>query len=342
MVAVILTNRCYVFTILLALWLAPPLSITGQAQTLNEYATVDSLAVGDTFDFSITLNRDQEYDDVIFPDTSHFTGAIEMRSRNHFRVASFKDSIYYKLQFFATADTVLPALPVHLVQKQDTITLYTDPVPIGFRTVLSEKDDTFRPLKPIFEFAAAWWPYILGFILLCVAAYFLYQYVTKEETPEDHEKPVFTPAPFVNPLEELRDAISTLENAHPATQEEFKAFYVELGDAIRRYFEELYDIPALESTSGEILQQLRARGIDRALVADTRAVLQEADMVKFAKFRPSDKQAHRALQKAHNFLERAHEIDESRIEQLQRRHQDKIEARREAFQQKQDEKEVRA
>ncbi len=140
----------------------------------------------------------------------------------------------------------------------------------------------------------------------------------------------------------MRNHIDRLERVHPETQEEFKDFYIELGDAIRRYFEDLHHIPAMESTSREILQKLRNRSIDQDLISDTQSVLQEADMVKFAKFTPSKEQAQRALHKAHNFLDRAEQIDGPRVEHLQREHQSKMKARREEFEQQQNEQEVQA
>lgn len=330
-----------IFSLLVAL-LFLGLPITSQAQAVNEFSTVDSLQVGDTFDFSITLNRDQEYDAIVFPDSSSMPTNFEIRSQSQFKVTSFKDSVYYKLQFFGTVDTVLPKLPVHLVQGQDTTTLYTNLVPVGFRSVLASENESLRPLKPIFDFAAAWWPYILGFLLLCIAGYFLYSYFTRPGTTKTKEPEPFTPTPFVDPLKDLQQHISNLEQMKPATPEEFKAFYIDLGDAIRQYFEELYNIPALESTSGEILQKLRKHAIDKQLIDDTRAVLQEADMVKFAKFTPTSEQAQKALRKAHNFLEQAKNIDGSRVEQLRRQHQTNMDTLRDHHERQQNAEEVTA
>lgn len=310
-----------------------------QAQNLTEYAPLDSLKVGDTFDFSIALDRDQEYDDIIFPDSTDFSSTFEIRSKKQFKVSTYQDSIAYELQFFGTADTTIPQLPVYLVQNQDTTVLYTNPIPVRFNSILAQgEEESFRPLKPIYEFAIAWWPYILGFLILAVAGYYLYQYYLKkqEEKSEPKERPTFSPEPFVNPLKEFRKTIKELENAELENQEDFKAFYIDLGDAIRQYYESLYNLPALESTSRELLTMLKNGAIDENLIADTRAVLQEADMVKFAKFKPTTKQADRALSKAYDFLERAREIDGPRIDHLRRKHQSKIEAERKRFYEEQE------
>lgn len=317
--------------------------MAGHAQNLNEYVAIDSLKVGDSFNYAITLDRDQEYDEVNFPDSTNFRSVFEIRSRKQFKKTAYKDSLAYELQFFGTADTTIPKLPVFLIQNQDTTVLYTNPIPVSFKSILAEGEEKFRPLKPIFEFARAWWPYILGALIFVVALYVLYQYYIIKQQEEEAKPPAtFSPTPFVNPLKEFRKSIKQLENAELNTREEFKQFYINLGDAIRQYYESLYNLPALESTSRELLTMLKNGAIDENLVDDTRAVLQEADMVKFAKFTPTNEQADRALEKAYNFLERARKIDGPRIDHLRRKHQSKMEAERQRFYEEQEEQEVDA
>lgn len=314
-----------------------------KAQTVSEFAKIDSLKVGDTFDYTITLNRTQQYSEINFPDSANFGELFEIRSRRHFQPSTYKDSVSYKLQFFGTGDTTLPALPVQLIQQQDTTTLYTNPIVVPFNSVLAKDEQELRPLKPIFDFAGAWWPYILAVLTLLVAGYLLYTYYGKEETePETREQQSFTPTPFVNPLKKLQKTIRNLEQSELSTKEDFKEFYITLGDAIRRYFEKLHNVPALESTSRELLMMLEKRSIDEDLVQDTRAVLQEADMVKFANFTPTDKQAKRALEKAHDFLERARDVDGPLVDHLRRQHNARMESEREKFKSKQEKKEVTA
>lgn len=309
----------------------------GSAQTVREFAGFDSLKVGDTFDFSITLNHSQQYQKISFPDSSSFGDVFEIRSRRHFQISSSKDSVAYRLQFFGTSDTTLSALPVNLITEEDTTTLYTNPLVVHFKSVLAKDEQELRPLKPIFEFAAAWWPYILGLIVLIIAAYFAYRHFTGEQKKEEpQERKSFTPTPFVNPLKELQKSIRELEQMNLDSREDFKEFYITLGDAIREYYEELHDIPALESTSREILMMLGDRAIDQDLISDTRAVLQEADMVKFANFTPTEKMAERALEKAHNFQERAKKVDGPRIEHLRRTHHSEMEKERERFNEQKD------
>lgn len=307
-------------------------SLSSHAQQATEYVSIDSLKVGDTFDYIITLNKDRLYDDVIYPDSSSFGSSFEISSRQHYKVTDFKDSLVYRLQFFGTEDVTIDRVAVKLVKEGDTTLAYTNPVPVRFKSVLESQSEEFRPYKPIFDFAAAWWPYILALLLLAGLGWYLYRYYIEhrqEEKPEP--KPAFNPRPFDDPLAQLENTLTQLRSFSFDSHEDYKQFYINLGDAIRTYFESLYFIPALESTSREILYELNRRAVDEDLVARSRDVLKEADMVKFAKFTPSEEEAWKALDKGDAFLKKAKKVDQSRIDHLRRQHQNKMEQEYLAF-----------
>ncbi len=67
---------------------------------------------------------------------------------------------------------------------------------------------------------------------------------------------------------------------------ELKEQYVETSDALRRYLENRWGVPALESTTDELRAPLERIALDRELRARMVDLLAEADLVKFAKARP--------------------------------------------------------
>jgi hypothetical protein len=305
------------------------------SQTLKQDVSADSLKAGDILNFSITLKKDRTYDRIIFPDSAGFTENFELRNRRRYRVSDFVDSLSYKLQFWATENDTFPALPVQLIAGGDTTTMYTEAVIIPFQSTLQSEDEDLRPLKPIFAFAAAWWPYLLGLLILLIAAGIgYYVYKKYKEQPEPEPAPEFKPQPFLNPLKELENNLRQTQNISPETEQQFNHFYIKLGDAIRRYFEQMYRIPALESTSREIIRELDRRAIDERMVEQTRIVLREADMVKFAKFTPSRGQAQKAYDKAQDFLSIAKTLHQSRIQQMRRQHMARVQGERKKFEDK--------
>ncbi len=302
------------------------------SQTLDQHVSADSLQAGDLFDFSITLKKDRSYDRIIYPDSASFNSDIELRNRQQFRVTDFKDSLHYRLQYWPTDADTIPALPVKLVSNGDTTTIYTNPVSLSFASVRQSDEEEMRPLKPIFDFAAALWPYLAGLLALLLAgALIYYLYKKYREQPEAEPAPQFTPQPFLNPIKELENNLRQLKDVTLTNKEQFEKFYISLGDAIRLYFEQMYDMPALESTSREIVYELERRAIDERMVTQTRIVLREADMVKFANFTPAKEQAQKTYSKAEEFLTIAKELHGPRIREMERRHREKVEEAREAF-----------
>ncbi|MDX1638228.1 MAG: hypothetical protein R3281_09675 [Balneolaceae bacterium] len=308
------------------------LGTAAEAQQVSEYVRADTLQVGDSFEYTVVLSKDREYDQVLFPDSSHFVDGIEIRSRQHYRVTDFRDSLVYKLQFFATEDLRIPSLPVQLVAGTDTTRLYTTPVPISFSSVLQSDQEEFRPLKPIFDFARAWWPYMLAVLLLLLLGWYLYRwYRQKSAEPTPEPQPEFTPQPFVDPLSQLESSINQLRSFTFEDDEDFKQFYINLGDAIRTYFEDLYNIPALESTSREIIYELEHRMVNEEMITQTRKVLRQADMVKFARFQPTEEQTQVSLAIAREFIETARRTDEAKIKRKRKQHEQNVERQRQAY-----------
>jgi hypothetical protein len=302
------------------------------SQTLEQQVSADSLQAGDLFDFSITLKKDRAYDRIIYPDSTSFNSDIELRKRQQFRVTDFKDSLHYQLQYWPTDTDTIPALPVRLVSNGDTTTIYTEPVPLSFSSVMQNEEEEMRPLKPIFDFAAALWPYLVGLFVLLLAGGLIYYFYKKyRQQPESEPPPQFTPQPFLNPIKELENNLRQLKDVPLTTKEQFEQFYISLGDAIRLYFEQMYDMPALESTSREIVHELDRRAIDERMITQTRIVLREADMVKFAKFTPGSEQAKQTYGKGQEFLAITKELHGPRIREMERRHQEKVEEARQAF-----------
>ena len=95
--------------------------------------------------------------------------------------------------------------------------------------------------------------------------------------------------PFERAIQELK----ALENELPKDQEEYKQYYSKLTDVVRRYLEEEAAIDALESTSDELLDKLELRkdagtlDLSLEILNNLKKVLQNADLVKFARSAPA-------------------------------------------------------
>lgn len=286
------------------------------AQQVHTYVDADSLQVGDQFNYIVVFNG--SYSNIQFPAEDSFEEDLTVNSIQRYQSPAARDSIVYNLQFFGIEDLTIEPKEI-LVQYEDSdTTLTTTPVPLFFKTTLAADEDEFRPMKPIFSFARAWWPYILGFILLLIAAFYFYRWYINREIPVEPEpSTVAPPEPFSNPLVELKETISKLSDVDSLqTEEEFERFYIELGDAIRLYLKRVYEFQALEMTTPEITLTLQEEHAPPKIISITRKVLNEADIVKFANFNPGTEGAQKALQTAQTFIETAEIVNDEQIKYL--------------------------
>jgi hypothetical protein len=87
-----------------------------------------------------------------------------------------------------------------------------------------------------------------------------------------------------------------------------KQYYSEVTEILRRYVENRYAQPALEETTDEILQGLRAQDLPPDLLESCEGLLRRADLVKFARYVPGMGDHETTLQGAYTFVERTREV----------------------------------
>jgi hypothetical protein len=99
---------------------------------------------------------------------------------------------------------------------------------------------------------------------------------------------------YKTPIEKATSLLDTLEKKELWQKGEVKAYYSELTDIARNYIEEAIEIPAMESTTSELIQGLRAASVKKKMtlsqeiIENLERVLKQADLVKFAKSKPLD------------------------------------------------------
>lgn len=300
------------FTALLILYLS--FSATAVAQQVHTYVDTDSLQVGDEFTYTIVFEGN--YNNIQFPNEEAFEEDLSVNSIQRYQSPAGRDSIVYHLQFFAIEDMTIGQKEIVVQQESAEATYTTTSVPLFFKSSLAADDDEFRPMKPIFDFARAWWPWILGLIVLLVAGYYFYRWYSNREIPKE-PVPAEPPPPFSSPLDELKKEIFGLSDVESLeTEEQFEQFYVELGDAIRLYLKRVYEFQALEMTTPEITLTLQEELAPPKLISITRKVLNEADIVKFANFNPGTEGAKTARKTAETFIETAEVVNFEQIKYM--------------------------
>ena len=166
------------------------------------------------------------------------------------------------------------------------------------------EQDSFdiSPIKPIIKEPIQlrdFVPYFigLGIILLSALIYYLFKkYKEKKAAQPVEEIKIVIPAHKI--------ALDKLYNLDEKKlwQSDIKGYQSELTYIIREYLENRYKIPALESTTDEIVKSLKNKDIESSHVSEMKNILQVADLVKFAKGKPSINIHQEFMEKAFEFV----------------------------------------
>lgn len=192
----------------------------------------------------------------------------------------------YKLTSFDSGSYVIPKQAIFIWNQP----YYTDSIPIDVATVaVDTTKQKLYPIKAIHnepytlaDFKSyLWW--ILGILILIGLA--LYFILRKKKTQEEIEA-------RIPPYERALNRLKALDEKQLWQKNKIKKYYVELTDIIRTYIERELNIPALESTTDELLETITdfnmssTLNIPEEIINKLRKLLNEGDLVKFAKFKP--------------------------------------------------------
>lgn len=180
-----------------------------------------------------------------------------------------------------------------LAANGDTIRAWTDEVRVPIKRIAANAKD-LNPLKEQWKAPPNYllWGAIALMVLAAIAAVIWW---IRKKRRSVVETPAVTLPPEVVALAEL-DRIAAL--GLPA-RGDYKQHYTLVVDTLRHYIERRYGVEAMDRTSFELVDALDRI---RVKVDGLSALLDEADLVKFAKFAPSVESAAHALDRAREIV----------------------------------------
>jgi hypothetical protein len=215
---------------------------------------------------------------------------------------NIKITVKYTLTSFDSGYYSIQPIPFGILKSKVVSTVFADSLHLLVNNVQVKDDKVYDikenltvpyTLKEILTFA------LLGLAALLVIALAVYIIIRLHKN-----KPIFT---FEKPAEPAHIiALRELENIKTLKlwqQGQVKQYYSGITDVVRLYIENRFNIPALESTTDELIHYVNEHNI----VNDNQSkhlgqLLHLADLVKFAKAEPLSDENDNAWQSAYNFV----------------------------------------
>jgi len=227
----------------------------------------------------------------------------------------FRYAKTYIVTSFDSGQYFVPALPFVFTYpdgRKDTLMSY--PVELLVTNQLNDTTkvpyDIKKPLSvPITLKEYLTWTGI-GLLIAAVIGfvYFLFWMRKRNKPLFRFEKPK-DPA-YVIAIREL----DTVKAEKLWQQGKTKEYYTKLTDILRLYIEDYFNVPALESTTDEIIESVsELKLIDSSKIVSLKDMLQSADLVKFAKSSPLPDENDKAWDTSYEFVMQTKNLLQSTI-----------------------------
>ena len=203
------------------------------------------------------------------------TDTLKDRLEKRYLLTSFDSGVYVIPQQTVLVNNV-KFLTDSLMVNVATVKVDTTKQKMFPIKAIQREPKTFDDFKYLF-----WW-LIPIFIIIAIILHFVLRKKIKKEVPKV----------VVAPIQEALLRLKELDEKHLLEQNKIKIYYSELTDIVRTYIEKDINIPALESTTNELIETIQdfnessKLGISKETIKQLKEVLQSADLVKFAKSAP--------------------------------------------------------
>ena len=262
----------------------------GFSQKITTSIDSSQIKIGSQFNLTLKASVNAK-DKVVFPNAKNF-GALEVLES--YPIDTIKNNSQYELikkyglTQFDSGKYLIPKLIVKINQKDfqtDSLSIVVNNVKVD--TTKQQMYDIKDIIATEEEPSSEWWKLLVLLALIIASgfgSYFIIKRLQKGKVKEEEF--------FASPIEKAIAYLQNLDKKQLVQKGDVKEYYSEMTDIARTYIEESVHIPAMESTSSELMDSLKKAISEKKMFVNReeldkfRQVLENSDLVKFAKSKP--------------------------------------------------------
>jgi hypothetical protein len=265
----------------------------------------EAITVGDVFHAAIRLELPRGAQ-VLAPDSLQLPEHLEHVGRRSVRVDTAggmsRVTVMYPLSAWRPGSHALPPVNVGYVTDGTTTQVSVSFPSFVVRSVLPADTAGIepRPARDVLGANRLWWPILLALLLGALAAAALAWWWRRRRRREPDAPVVLVPA--VPPRAAALARLDELERSDLLARGEFRLFYLQLTEILRRYAAAIEPAWGVDLTTSELAARVRGRDAE---ALELLRILGGADLVKFARADASAEGARRDLAVGRAWVERA-------------------------------------
>ena len=284
-----------------------------QAVSLKGRINVDTILVGQPFDYQLllTVPKDYNVDWKRFGDT--LSKSIEIIKEGELTTTPVEnsDNVLMKQQLtlttFDTGYVYVPEIDIYYSKSlQDSVRykLHTMEKELYVKTVAVDTTQAFLPINGVMkQYITAkevlpWAAIVIAVVGILYLIYYL-QKNRKATKPVVVEKK----KPKIPAIVTARAKLADMKDNELWNSLQVKDYYTDLTDIAREYLEGQFEIDAVEMTTDEIMKEVNALNLQEFVKMKLQDTLITADLVKFAKASPSKDENEQSFKDINLFVE---------------------------------------
>ena len=296
----------------IAIVMASAMLCFAQDDPVRLLATVDKeeIKIGDRVKLDVFVEGASGYD-VFFPETLDNAGEFALIGSSPLKSGwgrSIRQGREYVMSIYTTGTHVIPPVQVGYKKPEDIEwkTVNTPQFPIEVKSVLTKINSDIMEIKGLLGLSGGfpWVAFILGIVLAGALISWVLWRRALAAAEADREEPRL-------PHEVAYEQLRLLKAKDLPGQGLVKEYYTELSDIIRRYLEGRFSFRAPEMTTEEFMESIkRSALLTREHKDILGGFLSHCDMVKFARYGPSELEMMDSYRSAEQLVDQTREEEE--------------------------------